>query len=105
MGSHTFSNVGYAKTADEAYSDLCEQARWEHGHDPYNGTISTTIGFTVKPLGQKRFTEAAIDRWYEQAIDNTDKHTPCWCLELPKTKAKGRGRGVKAFLFVGWANS
>jgi hypothetical protein len=111
MGSNNFANTGFAKTAQEAYNDLCDRATWEHGHDPYNGTISTTFGFTVQPISpaayvtQKRITQKAIDRWLERAWDNTDKHTPCWCLELPKSHAKGRGRGVKAYLFAGWANS
>ena len=105
MGSHNFSNVGYGKTAKEAYNDLVDQALWEYGHDPYNGTISTTCGFIMTSIDQKRVTQQAIDRWLEKAWEQTDKHVPCHCLELPRSHAKGKPRGVRAFIFAGWANS
>lgn len=105
MGSHNFSNVGYGKTPQEAYNALVDHAQWEHGHDPYNGTISTTEGFKMVSLDQKRTTQKAINRWLEKAWDNTSKYTPCWCLELPRSHAKGKPRGVRAFIFAGWARS
>ena len=46
MGAQTFEilSVGRFKTASEAYSHECAEAEYFSGHDPYNGTISTTDG-------------------------------------------------------------
>ena len=49
MGATDFGNlaVGRYKTASEAYNSLVEDALHDSGHDSYNGTISTTQGFTM----------------------------------------------------------
>jgi hypothetical protein len=44
MGSHDFSDLAFGKTAFAAYTDAVRNAQYEHGHEPYNGTISTTSG-------------------------------------------------------------
>ncbi len=103
MGASNISVVSYGKSAKEAYDDAVAQAEFEYGHDPYNGTISTTEGFTMRPLTAGKFTRAAIRRWEEHAVDTTSKWGPCQCLELPRSYAKGKPRGIRAYLFVGWA--
>ena len=45
MGGHNFSCALRGRTASEAYTALVTDATYEYGHDPYNGTISTTTGF------------------------------------------------------------
>lgn len=105
MGAHNIATTGYGQTAKAAYERACRIAQFEDGHDPYNGTISTTEGCIVKPLGQGKFTQAAIRRWEELALDGTEKWGPVWALELPRSHAKGQARGVRAYLFVGWAAS
>ena len=104
MGAHTFVRTGYGKSAQAAYNGLVDDAIYEHGHDTYNGTISTTNGFSVHQLGQKTFTKAAIKRWIEKMKNATEKRE-CVCLELPRSHAKGSPRGYRAYLFVGWAAS
>ena len=47
MGAHEFHTSATGETAHAAYRKACEQARFEHGHDPYNGTITTTSGFRM----------------------------------------------------------
>lgn len=59
MGAHDFTDVGFGKTIGEAYASACEQAEFEHGHDGYNGTISTTNGIVsvdalLRPFSVKR---------------------------------------------------
>lgn len=45
MGACRFITKGYGKNVKDAYSNLVEDSVEEYGNDPYNGTISTTIGF------------------------------------------------------------
>lgn len=53
MGSHTFDAEAFGKTMPDAYRAACNAALHEYGHNPYNGTISTTDGAIqiVKPKG------------------------------------------------------
>ena len=107
MGAHNFATTAYGKTAADAYRIACDNATAEHGWDAYNGTISTTEGFREVPLGQRMFTTAAIRRWEDRVLedDRFEKRGDCACLALPQSHAKGQGRGVRAFFFVGWAAS
>ena len=110
MGAHTIATVGYGKTPSEAYNRAVDDAQWEDGHDPYNGTISTTGGFKMDRIRQKRLTEKAIRQWITEAEDRTEKWGPCLCIEFPRNhseskRARAMGRGQKAYLFVGWAAS
>ena len=45
MGATNFSTTKVAKTPKEAYKKAVKGAEYEHGHDGYNGTISTTNGY------------------------------------------------------------
>ena len=42
MGACNFIEFGKGMTVREAFNALVAEAEWEYGHDPYNGTISTT---------------------------------------------------------------
>ena len=44
MGVHNFFCYGKGTDLKTAYRQAVEQAYFESGHDPYNGTISTTNG-------------------------------------------------------------
>lgn len=44
MGASWFQISGYGNSQKEAYDRLVQDAEEEHGHDSYNGTISTTHG-------------------------------------------------------------
>ncbi len=105
MGACTFSQFAYGKTADDAYRNAVEEARREFGTDPYNGTIATTRGFFILPRRSGRLTNKVVREWRTEAINHprVDKWGDCACLQLPKRFAKGRGRGVNAYLFAGWA--
>lgn len=60
MGACNFIVFGKGKTAKAAFDALVRDAEWEYGHDPYNGTISTTR-LSRRPVKviRKRFTEKA----------------------------------------------
>ena len=60
MGAWNFIEFGEGATAQEAFDELVERAVWKHGHDPYNGTISTT-------RLNGRHTVRVADEWGEEA--------------------------------------
>ena len=100
MGANTEVKRVYARSADEAITKLKEEAIYEYGHDIYSGTIATCSGWIeTGKLDQKAFTKAAIKRWIEKTIDNIDKCDIIY-LELPKSYAKGMGRGVRKYIVV-----
>jgi hypothetical protein len=101
MGSAYIQVAGYGKTASEAFSEIVSEDQYENGRS-YSGTIgSSRQGFTMVSLDQKKFTKAAIRRWLDKAEETASKYEPISCLELPQSYAKGYGRGVRKFMFVG----
>lgn len=44
MGGHDFQTYRAGTSMRDAYREACDDARYEEGHDGYNGTISTTSG-------------------------------------------------------------
>jgi len=99
MGAITDSVTAYGKTAREAFEALYAEAIYDHGHNPYSGSIATCELGKADKLDQSKFTEAAIDRWLDKRLYDCPKREAVY-LELPKSFAKGQGRGVKAYLFV-----
>ena len=118
MGASNFSNVIMGKyTPSEAYRVLVEDALYESGHDPYNGTISTTHGFTDLTKEAPRYGTKAFDKWEDNVLCNDKFGVEKWgragLIEIsPNTSLfkkmkerrglKGR-KGVRAFYFFGWA--
>ena len=81
MGSHTFDNTYYGDvTADQAYKALVEEALYDEGHDPYNGTISTTEGFRVVQTTPVTLAEA--ERISNERIENLHKWGECEAIPL-----------------------
>jgi hypothetical protein len=83
MGACKFIEFGWGETKEEAFEALVREAEWVHGHDPYNGTISTTsLSRRPAKVVQKnwgpRAERAAIklaeaddwgEKWESRAID------------------------------------
>ncbi len=95
MGATTFGNIGEGKTAQAAFNALVEQARYEHGHGGYTGTIAEKSKFVMISLPAGREAEEYIDELIEKCdrrID--DKWGPAGCIAL------GNGR----WYFFGWAS-
>ena len=116
MGATNFAITKVTKTPREAYKKAVEGALYEHGHDGYNGTISTTDSyyfFNEHPRwGTKKF-----DDWENKILSR--EHGPiqkwgaCGCVEITGKAAKeikevnglkGK-RGLKVWYFFGWAAS
>jgi hypothetical protein len=100
MGALTDAVSTYARSPEQAVDKLVEQAEYDHGHDNYSGTIATCHGgFEMGKIDQKAFTKAAINRWITKQVDEIEK-LDIMVLELPKSYAKGMGRGVRKYVVV-----
>jgi hypothetical protein len=60
MGAHNFETYQSGADLNQAYRDACQEALYESGHDPYNGTISTTGGAVA--YQDKAVPETAIQQ-------------------------------------------
>ena len=98
MGATNFIEFGKGKTADEAFEMLVHEAMYERGHNPYNGTISTT---TLVP-GSIR----VADKWSEDVreealkVANLDRYGKKWESRAIDCGRCGEGR---MWAFYGWA--
>lgn len=99
MGAYNFIEFGIGKTARDAFDALVEQATWEHGHDPYNGTISTTsLSRRPAKVIRKRFTERARQEAIEAAeADGWGEKWESRAIDCGATK------GGHMWAFYGWA--
>lgn len=100
MGAYDFHASVYGETADEAYKEAVDEALYEYGRDPYNGTISTTSGFVLIPLNEG---ESVYD-WASRVIDDerVQKWENCACVADPDEPIED---GVSLWHFAGWAAS
>lgn len=100
MGACNFIEFGKGKTAREAFDALVEQATWEYGHDPYNGTISTT-SLSRRPVKviRKRFTEKA--RQEAVKVAEADDWGEKWESRVIDC---GATKGGHMWAFYGWAS-
>jgi len=98
MGAHTFEDQGHGATAEEAFKSLCDQATYDEGHNPYNGTISTNESFVIVPLLQGE----TLNEWRIRQWDNEDisKWGPCACVADPDIPIEN---GISLWHFAGWA--
>lgn len=107
MGACTFTDVAKGSTAKEAFENATSDARYEHGHGGYTGTIAEKHSFTIipftSPSGAEKGTpefRKEVGRYADQLIEDddyrvTDKWGPAGCIDL------GNGE----YLFFGWASS
>ena len=125
MGAEAFVTVSQlCRTADEAYREVLRDARWEHGHGGYTGTIAEKSGFYLIPTphGMRpgtledmvwqlfhRYDEKAHKHWrknlsediYKTIVDawDEDKRGPAACMKV--TGRQGRNK----YMFFGMASS
>ena len=99
MGAHNFEHWARGTTAEDAYNNAVADAQFEEGHNPYNGTISTTNSFVMIPFepGEE------IHQWSARVTDDDriSKWGNCGCVEDPD--AEPNADGEKRFIFAGWA--
>ena len=100
MGAHNFEATAFGATPQEAYEEAVQDSLFEYGHNPYNGTISTTNGFVMIPK-----EDGETDgQWHNRVIDDdrVQKWEDCACRE-DTTEPEVNGR--KLWVFSGWAAS
>lgn len=100
MGACNFITFGKGKTAREAFDALVTEAEWEYGHDPYNGTISTTsLSRRPAKVIRKRFTEKA--RQEAVKVAEKDGWGEKWESRVIDC---GATKGGHVWAFYGWAS-
>lgn len=84
MGAIFFQSSYRGKSLKEAYTNAVQDAESEFGHDPYNGTISTTHMLVDKTKEYKSGTKN-LQQFIEMYIDKGEKRQ-CFaiCIEEPK---------------------
>lgn len=92
-GAESFINVAYGDSAQECFDELVQEAQYEYGHDPYNGTISTQQGYNVLKMHFNSRKEAEC--YADMNIDSVQKYH----CEAVKFTENGR----TGFVFYGWA--
>lgn len=101
MGATNFIMFGRGKTKEEAFKALVQEAEWEYGHDPYNGTISTT-SLSRRPVKviRKRYTKKAEQEAI--SVAEADDWGEKWESRVIDCGACGDGNYMYAF--YGWAS-
>ena len=112
MGACTFGTTigGKGVDAKQAYRLAVDQGEYAHGHDAYNGTISTTQGFVMIEPGKRRIENVADDICMGKIKSAVEKWGPAGCIELKgkaltdwRARNNLKGTRARAFFFFGWA--
>lgn len=106
MGASTFITTAKGRTAREAFVAAKTEARYEHGHGGYTGTIAEKDRYVMitMPAGftegtrEDKLIEDAYD-YAEQLLDSDDKRIsdkwgPAGCIKVD----------ADTWLFFGWAS-
>ena len=110
MGACDFQEVSYGKDLNDAFNRAFERANYEHGHDAYNGTISTTslkgIDHNAPRYGTKAFYKYIDARYDTDGI----KKWECYAVEVKGKALKEyrkrhhlERRKIKVYYFFGLA--
>ncbi|MFY8162647.1 MAG: hypothetical protein ACOVKC_00260 [Brevundimonas sp.] len=91
MGAQDFQNRAKGKTAVEAFARITEQARYEHGHGGYTGTIAEKFSFVMLTVPADEDTGIFIENW----INECDKWGDAGCIQT----------GPDEYVFFGLASS
>jgi hypothetical protein len=87
MGATFFRTSYRGKSLSDAYKSAVEDAENEYGHDPYNGTISTTTGFHVidRTREYKASGKSLEDYINIQSDKLSKRQCAAICIEEPKS--------------------
>jgi len=101
MAATTFTVTSKGKTAQEAFEEAVEQARYRDGNGGYSGTIAEKSSFRMVAgvEGLVKLSEADKRQLADSMLDDRrswidDKWAPAGCIAL----------GNEQWLFFGWAN-
>ncbi|WP_433379190.1 hypothetical protein [Streptosporangium sp. CA-115845] len=76
MGAHPFTDYIATLDVEAAYQEAIDAAISEYGHDPYNGSISTTDGYFVldaPPVTLAEASQTFLDRLDDPRIRRRDE--------------------------------
>lgn len=99
MGACNFIRFKAAKTAEEAFSSLADEARWEYGNNPYSGTIATTRLMR----GCVRVADEWSEDVHELAIIEAEANEWGEKREARAIDCGACGDGLRMWAFYGWA--
>lgn len=95
MGGTTFTDTGRGATAQEAFTNACSEAQYEHGHGGYTGTIAEKHDFIEIPLPEGKDPFQFADELIENDDPRVrDKWGPAGCVKVKDGE----------YLFFGWAS-
>lgn len=101
MGGMQFTQIAEGKDARDAFDAAVEQARYDHGHAGYTGTIAEKPGFFI--VHSAPMDDDAAHALAESRIDDNEKWGDAFCIPLTD---RGESKdGKRRFLFFGWASS
>lgn len=114
MGACDFDVIAYGKDLKDAFNNAVQDALYEHGHDSYNGTISTTslIGLDTNAprYGTKAFDKYLNKRFTLSGDKGGVKKWECYAVEIKgkalkeyRIKHNLQRRKIKLFFFYGLA--
>lgn len=92
-GSESFIDVAYGDDPEQCFNELVQEAQYEYGHDPHNGTISTQSGYNVLKMQFNSRNEA--ERYADMNLDSVQKYH-CEAVKFTEN-------GKTGFVFFGWA--
>ena len=102
MGSQTFFHERFAtgKTAEECFKDAQEEARYDHGHSGYTGTVAEKRKFVMMPSVEGKETAWDMAMHYINECDPRvdEKWGPAGCVMGKNSD------GYEVYCFFGWAS-
>lgn len=73
MGSYDFTTVRAGKNSQDAFNKAVADDNFEHGHDPYSGTIGQKGSFVLFNPLRKPMTDKQARRWLDDHFFTDDK--------------------------------
>lgn len=96
MGAQDFTQKANGTTAEKAFRTATEQARFEHGHGGYTGSIAEKYEFVMIDCpGTREPSEFAWELILADDDRISDKYGPAGCIQIDDD----------TFLFFGTASS
>lgn len=112
MGACDFKTLAAGKDLKDAFKNAVNAALYEHGHDSYNGTISTTSLCGIREGMPRYGTKAFYDAVNRLHAQGGFQKWDCWAIEVKgkalKAYRQGHGlerRRIRVFCFFGLAGS
>lgn len=78
MGGTTFETIGRGKTAKEAFDARKAEARYDHGHAGYTGTIAEKHEFTLIAPPPGTVDRSELIAFARKLVDDGDARVDDW---------------------------